>query len=94
MPTRLRGLLITIGSALASWGLLLLLQWAAPPRVHKGAALPLVGVLWGLLELVSGVPLPELAERWETLSKGVQGALSFLVIMLALGVFVLVIRII
>jgi hypothetical protein len=94
MPTRVRGLLIVIGSVVATWGLFLLLQWAAPPRVHRGAALPLVGVLWGLIELVSGVPLHELAQRWETLSKAVQGALSFLVILMTLGLFVLVIRII
>lgn len=92
MPIRIRGLLITLVSIALSWGLVLWLSGGQPSFVSKAAALPLVGVMWGLLELVSGVPMTQLADRWNSLSQGVQVAISFLVIVAALGAFVAVIR--
>lgn len=73
MNTRLRGLLIFLGSSvlavLMGW---LLFTWEA--AAVKGAkipalpfALPLVGMLWGLLELITGRRFKELDAWYQTI---------------------------
>jgi hypothetical protein len=93
MPIRLRGLLITIVSGLAMGLVYVFLLRGGPSSVSYAAAAPLVGVFWGLIELISGVPMPELQARWATLSSGVQQGLGCLVILMALALFVLAIRV-
>jgi hypothetical protein len=96
MPVRARGLLIAVASGLVTVGAVLLLNqidFGQAKYFKYAAAIPLFGVFWGLLELVSGVPLPQLEKKWNSLSGGTRGALSFLAIVIALGLFVLAIRI-
>lgn len=93
MSVRVRGMLIAIAGAVATVAVYLLLLSLGWKRVPYAAALPLVGVFWGLIELISGVRLPELEKKWSTLSKWTRQGLGCLVILAALGLFVLVIRI-
>jgi hypothetical protein len=92
MPVRVRGLIITVVSALATWLAYVLLLQSGSSRVSSAAAAPLAGVFWGLIELVSGVPLPELQARWGKLSPGIQQGLGGLVILMAVALFILAIR--
>ena len=91
MSIRLRGLLIMLGSGAASGLLYLVLSWlvsGATGRVSvpKAFALPLVGVVVGLLELVSGVPFTKVASRWDTLPPSLRAVLSFFFVIIAIVV--------
>ncbi len=72
MTVRMRGFLILAGSLVAGAGVYWLLFdfLAGAGRVRLPAyplALPLVGILIGTLELITGVPIRQLDEGWQTL---------------------------
>ena len=84
MSVRVRGLGIVLGSAVAGailyWVLFHALSQATGTVRVKAypLALPVVGVFWGLIELIGGVPLPQLQARWDTMSKSRQQSLGCL----------------
>ena len=84
MSVRVRGLGIVLGSAAAGgilyWVLFHALSEATGTVRMKAypLALPVVGVFWGLIELIGGVPLPQLQARWHTLPKSRQQSLGCL----------------
>jgi hypothetical protein len=90
MTVRMRGFLILAGSLVAGAGVYWLLFdfLAGAGRVRLPAyplALPLVGILIGTLELLTGVPIRRLDEGWQKLPGYVKapvaivGSLGFLV---------------
>jgi hypothetical protein len=94
MSVRARGLAIAAGSALAGAILYWLLFHALAEstrsvriRVYP-LALPLVGVFWGLIELIGGVPFSQLQAKWDTLPEPRQRSLGCL-LTFAGGVMVL-----
>ncbi len=89
MPVRVRGLVIILASGAASGLLFLLLSWVLSEstgrvRVPVVAALPLAGVLVGVLELVSGAPFTQIASRWQTLPESARAVLSLLLVIVAI----------
>jgi hypothetical protein len=89
MSVRIRGLLTILGSSAVAALLYLflarVLSWSeGSVRLPLTAAMPLVGVLIGAVELVSGVPFTQVASRWDALPRGVKAVLSLLVIVAAI----------
>lgn len=84
MPIRVRGLLILMGSV-AGW---LVLYWllfhvmggAGKVRVPAyPLALPLIGMVVGLVELATGVPFAQVADAWQRLPRWLQVPLGFVI---------------
>ena len=71
MTIRTRGLLICVGSLAAGvgayWLVFHLLTTAWARMLRYPLALPLVGMLVGALELITGVPIQRLDEGWQKL---------------------------
>lgn len=92
MPIRLRGALVSAGSIVAGAALYYLLFQALSHSTESMRlkvypfALPLVGLFWGVIELIGGVPLPELNARWNTMPRGRQIALFYLFAFIGIGV--------
>lgn len=102
MPVRLRGLLVTagsaaVGAALYYWMFRVLSQSTESMRLKAYPfALPLLGVLWGVIELIGGVELTELNARWNTMPRGRQIVLfyffAFIGIAVVFGLLALLMR--
>ena len=93
MNVRVRGLLIVLGSAAAAAPLYWLLYYvlADGNRTRVPAyplALPVVGMIYGATELVSGRPFADLARAWDSLPRWVQIPLGLVVgAALVVGIF-------
>lgn len=91
MSVRIRGLLTILASG-ATAALLYLflsrvLSWSSGSvRLPLVAAMPLVGVLVGLIEFVSGVPFNQAASRWDALPRGIRAVLSVILVLVAIVV--------
>lgn len=81
MTTRIRGFLIVLASLIAGAGAYWLvfrsgLSKEAVNVLQYPLALPIVGLLVGGLEFVTGVPIQRLNEGWQRLPGYAQGAIG------------------
>lgn len=81
MTTRMRGFLIVLASLIAGAGAYWLvfrsgLSKEAANVLQYPLALPIVGLLVGGLEFVTGVPIQRLNEGWQRLPGYAQGAIG------------------
>jgi hypothetical protein len=91
MSIRVRGLVTILGSGAVAGVLYLFLSFvlghsAGSVRVPLVSAAPLVGVLVGMIELVSGVPFTQVAAKWDSLPQGMRLFLGTLLTVIALVV--------
>lgn len=83
MSPRVRGLVTILGSGAAAGLLYLFLSFVlghstGSVRVPLISAMPLVGVLVGVIELLSGVPFTQVAAKWDSMSLGARLFLGML----------------
>jgi len=86
--TRRHGLLLLLGAGAGAVVIALAMTWLRESglMLHGyGWALPGAIALTGLLELVSGVPFSEWAQRWDSLAGWQRGVLGVLIVAAALA---------
>ncbi len=84
MTVRMRGLRTVLGSGIVGLGLYWLLFHFVPKatgsiRLPGAIALPLVGVVVGLVELATGLPFTRVDQAWTRLPRWIQVPLGFVI---------------